>query len=125
MHDYTRGDDPIYNGFREKWQEPPEEQKTPDESDEILKLAISTYGAEPQIIMVMEEMSELQKELCKSLRGKDTRKAIAEEIADVQIMLEQMLILFDCKELCEDEKAFKLRRLAERIEANKKETEVK
>ena len=43
------------------------------------------------IHIFFEEMSELQKELCKHDRGKDNREAIAEEIADVQIMLEQMI----------------------------------
>ncbi len=50
---------------------------------EILKRAVETYGAQAQTLMVFEEMSELQKELCKHARGKDNREAIAEEIADV------------------------------------------
>ena len=53
--------------------------------------ALNKWGAEAQTLMVFEEMSELQKELCKHARGKDNREAIAEEIADVQIMLEQMM----------------------------------
>ena len=55
--------------------------------------ALNKWGAEAQTLMVFEDMSELQKELCKRARGKDNREAIAEEIADVQIMLEQMMIL--------------------------------
>lgn len=58
---------------------------------EILKYAVETYGAQAQTLMVFEEMSELQKELCKHARGKDNQEAIAEEIADVQIMLGQMM----------------------------------
>ena len=50
---------------------------------EILKRAVETYGAQAQTLMVFEEMSELQKELCKHARGKDNREAIVEEIADV------------------------------------------
>ena len=49
--------------------------------------------------MMFEEMAELQKELCKNARGKDNRAEIAEEIADVHIMLDQMEILPNCKEL--------------------------
>ena len=63
--------------------------------------ALNKWGAEAQTLMVFEEMSELQKELCKHARGKDNREAIAEEIADVQIMLEQMMILHDCEDLVE------------------------
>lgn len=40
-----------------------------DES-KVLQRALDTYGSLPQIVMVFEEMSELQKELCKYLRGK-------------------------------------------------------
>ena len=64
--------------------------------DSILRGALNTYGAEAQTLMVMEEMSELQKELCKHARGKANRMEIAEEIADVQIMLDQMTILHHC-----------------------------
>jgi len=65
--------------------------------------------------MVMEEMSELQKELCKNSRGKDNRLNIAEEIADVLIMLEQMVILYDCAEQVEDWHKVKVARLKKRI----------
>ena len=70
----------------------------------IYREALNKWGAEAQTLMVFEEMSELQKELCKHARGKDNREAIAEEIADVQIMLEQMMILHDCEDLVEQEK---------------------
>ena len=60
---------------------------------EILSYALKIYGAEAQTLMVMEEMSELTKELCKHARGADNTDAIAEEIADVYIMLNQMEIL--------------------------------
>ena len=66
--------------------------------------ALNKWGAEAQTLMVFEEMSELQKELCKHARGKNNREAIAEEIADVQIMLEQMMILHDCEDLVEVQK---------------------
>lgn len=62
---------------------------------QILGRAISSYGSEIQRVIAIEELSELQKELCKSLRGQTDRQHIAEEIADVQIMLEQMMILYE------------------------------
>ena len=55
--------------------------------------ALSRYGAQAQITMVFEEMAELQDVLCKFLRGRvdgDTLANIAEEIADVGIMLDQV-----------------------------------
>ena len=81
--------------------------------------ALNKWGAEAQTLMVFEEMSELQKELCKHARGKDNREAIAEEIADVQIMLEQMMILHDCEDLVEVQKFKKTHRLKIRLECEK------
>ena len=73
--------------------------------------ALNKWGAEAQTLMVFEEMSELQKELCKRARGKDNREAIAEEIAD-----EQMMILHDCEDLVEVQKFKKTHRLNVRLE---------
>ena len=61
---------------------------------ELYRLALSTYGAEAQTLMVMEEMSELQKELC---------------------MLDQMMILHDCESIVAQYKQEKLERLEERL----------
>lgn len=82
----------------------------------IYREALNKWGAEAQTLMVFEEMSELQKELCKHARGKNNREAIAEEIADVQIMLEQMMILHDCEDLVEVQKFKKTHRLNVRLE---------
>lgn len=62
---------------------------------EVLEAALSAYSSEIQRVVAIEELSELQKELCKSLRGQTDRQHIAEEIADVQITLEQMMILYE------------------------------
>ncbi|WP_242957602.1 hypothetical protein [Clostridium cochlearium] len=82
---------------------------------EIYKKAISKYGLYAQIDMVFEEMSELQKELCKFKRGKSNISNIAEEIADVKIMLEQMALAFDIEDKVELQKDLKIKRLEERI----------
>lgn len=82
---------------------------------EICKAALETWGAASQTLMVFEEMSELQKELCKNARGQDNAGYIAEEIADVLIMLEQMIILHDCRQEVEDWTTIKLSRLQRRI----------
>lgn len=83
---------------------------------EVLQRALDTYGSTLQIAMVFEEMSELQKELCKSLRGKCSPASIAEEIADVEIMLEQMKMLFCCTDDVRNERKRKVERLKERLD---------
>lgn len=86
---------------------------------EVLKQAIETYGKENQSMMVLEEMAELQKEVCKSLRGNNNHDEIVEEIADVLIMIEQLKIMHDVKyrELNEMFN-FKINRLKERLESS-------
>ena len=89
------------------------------EGDEICRAALEVFGAEAQMVMAIEEMSELTKELCKHRRGRDNVEAIAEEIADVEIMLQQMVMLFDCAGQVETFRRYKLERLAERIKGAK------
>ena len=84
---------------------------------DTLKKAIDTYGNMMQIIVAIEEMAELTKELCKQLRGRDNLQEIAEEIADVNIMMEQQQIIFDCAERVKDYENAKLQRLRGRLEA--------
>ena len=51
---------------------------------DVCQKALDVWGKEAQILMVLEEMSELQKEILKNInRGKDNIKEIAEETADV------------------------------------------
>lgn len=85
-----------------------------DEKD-IYRQALKKWGSTAQVIMVFEEMAELQKELSKFLRGNWIGDNIAEEIADVEIMLEQMKLLFGIEELVDINKKYKLKRLAERV----------
>ena len=48
-----------------------------------------------QIIKCIEELSELQKELCKYFLGQRKIGNVIEEVADVEIMLEQMKLGLD------------------------------
>lgn len=82
---------------------------------EIYQKALHKWGGDNQTLMMFEEMSELQKELCKHARGENNTDHIAEEIADVEIMLEQMKILHGCAKKVDGWKAYKLDRLEERI----------
>lgn len=92
---------------------------------EILQKAIDTYGVESQIDVCIEEMSELTKALIKDKRNDSISvaewkslvwKNIVEEIADVEIMLTQMKMIFNCKEDVESQIEFKINRLKERLE---------
>lgn len=84
--------------------------------DEILKSAIERYGNTSQLIVAMEEMAELTKELSKFFRGAHNAYAIAEEIADVRIMLDQLQIMFDCAGNVKMYDADKVERLRKRLE---------
>ena len=63
----------------------------------VCQRAVDAYGKEHQLIICMEEMAELTKELSKNLRGHSNLQEIAEEVADVEIMLGQVKLLFDLK----------------------------
>lgn len=82
---------------------------------EILQEAIDRYGTESQLMMVLEEMSELQKEICKWFRGKRDRDAIADEVADVEITLAQLKMIFDIDRVVYDHKEQKVKRLYNRL----------
>ena len=83
---------------------------------DILEKAIEVYGADLQKQVAIEEMAELTKEICKDLRGKGNREHIIEEMADVCIMLDQLMIIYDIEtnEML-DEIDIKTARLEERI----------
>ena len=82
----------------------------------IFEKAIETYGADLQKQVAIEEMAELTKEICKDFRGEGNREHIAEEIADVLIMMSQLEIIYDIKtkELM-DMTDNKIKRLEERL----------
>jgi len=62
--------------------------------------ALEAFGKTHQILMLFEEIGELQQAINKRLRGIDTDLTnLEEEIADVEIMLEQMRIIFGIDEL--------------------------
>ena len=81
----------------------------------VCKRAVDAYGKEHQLIICMEEMAELTKELTKNLRGRRNLQDISEEVADVEIMLEQVKVIFDLKEEVSEAKEAKLLRLQKRI----------
>lgn len=92
---------------------------------EILQQAVDTYGIEAQIDMAIEEMSELSKALLKHRRaekhpGDQGREqmiqGIYEEVADVIIMLTQLLLIHGGKKTVQKYIDSKVSRLAERMQ---------
>lgn len=88
-----------------------------DRRKEIYNAAIEKWGIDAQVWMVIEEMSELQKEICKIKRGKHDPYALADEIADVTIMLEQLRIMFGLNDLVCQHMDAKIERLKNRIDS--------
>lgn len=91
-------------------------------SKETMHKAINTYGVENQIIKTVEELSELSQALCKFLSKPYTESDrtildnIYEEIADVEIMLEQCkMIFYESEDKINDYKKEKIKRLERRL----------
>ena len=86
----------------------------------ILRKAIDTYGTEAQMMQCIEEMAELIQAINKYFRANTDEEmakayiSVIEEISDVQIMLEQMRLLFGDKAVDEQITA-KLGRLEKRL----------
>ena len=78
--------------------------------------ALTTFGANMQLIVALEEMSEVQKEICKALRGDIHPAHLAEEVADATIMLEQVRQIFSINEPVCRMMDSKIVRLRQRIE---------
>lgn len=97
-------------------------EMTQEREGKILESAIKTWGEEAQIVVAIEEMSELTKALSKYLRYYVAEQGdhgqivadIREEMADVGIMLNQLCLIFGDPT---EEEILKLLRLEQRIEA--------
>lgn len=74
--------------------------------------ALDIWGEEYQIFLAIQEMSELSKELSKYMMGENNIDDIKKEIADVEIMLTELKLIYGS---IENEKLYKLRRLREKI----------
>ena len=85
-----------------------------------LKYIADHYGRKPQLEMLQEECAELIQAVSKYNRGKSFDN-IAEEIADVEIMIEQIKYLFLCGNEVEQIKVEKIARQIKRIESEETE----
>ena len=97
---------------------------------EVLQECVDTYGAEAQVDMAVEEMSELTKALLKYRRkatqgSKDleaARENILEEVADVIIMLTQLIMIYGGRDLVQETIENKVDRQIKRLANTEGET---
>lgn len=97
---------------------------------EVLQECVDTYGAEAQVDMAVEEMSELTKALLKCRRkaaqgSKDleaARENILEEVADVIIMLTQLIMIYGGRDLVQETIENKVDRQIKRLANTEGET---
>ena len=83
----------------------------------VLKRALHTWGEQAQMMMVVEEMSELMKEILKNVNsGKDNLAEIIEETADVEIMLEQLKENYQIADKVEAYKSEKIKLIERRLD---------
>lgn len=62
---------------------------------EIVSRSLETYGNGIQLVVCMEELSELTQAISKEIRGKDGGNNLVEEMADVIICLEILKQVFE------------------------------
>lgn len=93
-----------------------------DEMSGILDLAICCFGEDSQLLMAVEEMSELQKEICKKFRhNKDaSNPELVDEVADVLITVHQVARMCGV-EAVNKRISYKIGRLKENIERENNE----
>lgn len=63
----------------------------------------------------MEELSECQKEIAKFIRGIGNAGALAEEVADALICLEQVMMIYGIREMVQIQMDRKVMRLEDKL----------
>lgn len=81
---------------------------------ELYEQAIEAWGEGAQLGMAQEECGELITIISRRFRGRGDDADLAEEIADVEIMCEQLRLIVGDEQVAEH-KAEKLNRLRERL----------
>ena len=81
--------------------------------DDRLKTIAEHYGLDSQLNILQEELSELIQAISKYRRGDPSH--ILEEIADVEICLGMLKMIYDNAEAVETQKLIKMQRLKEAL----------
>ena len=82
-----------------------------EQTEQNIQKIADYYGLDNQLNKTIEECAELIQALVKL----ESRENTIEEIADVQIMLKQMLYLLDCEKEMEKVMEYKINRQLERM----------
>lgn len=86
---------------------------------QLLERVITANGMNKQLDVAIEELSELMKAICKVKRYSYTQEDclvnLAEEMADVEIILAELKVMFDNEDSVKEWKNYKLDRLEKRL----------
>lgn len=85
------------------------------ENKELYQQVTDKWGVDAQLTKAIEELSELIKEICKDKLDIGITENIAEEVADVEIMCEQLRFIYGFDDAVDTWKEYKLNRLRERV----------
>jgi NTP pyrophosphatase (non-canonical NTP hydrolase) len=83
--------------------------------NDLYNLALDKYGVTAQQLMMVEESSELTKVILKGLRDGMNKAELIDEIADNEIMIEQMKQMYGIRDEVAARKKYKKRRLEKRV----------
>ncbi len=83
--------------------------------NDLYMLTIGKYGTTAQQLKLLEEMSELSKEIIKGLLDEVNRGNLIDEVADVEIVLEQLKLMHGIGEDVKRRKKWKKKRLEKRL----------
>jgi len=91
------------------------------ERKEIYKQAFERWGTEPQYLQAIEEMAELTQLLVRMQREnrKVTYLELSKEIADVNILMEQLTQMHDIEKLVAEQEENQLKKLVGYLEQSK------
>ena len=82
----------------------------------VLESANDSLGFLEQCHIAIEEMAELTKEICKTIRSAGyVAEGMYEEIADVMIMLHQLIVCTNSETEVNNHMVYKINRLVERL----------
>jgi NTP pyrophosphatase (non-canonical NTP hydrolase) len=82
---------------------------------QLYQKAVETYGKLAQEHVLLEEMSELSKVILKGFRGQINMQELIDEVADVEIMLEQIKWIYAITPQVYARKVYKKKRLEKRL----------
>ena len=84
--------------------------------DDVCTMAVQTFSDTENNTVCIEELSELQKEVCKRMRGAENDDHMSEEIADAEICIEKLKLRYGLRDRTEEWRRKKVERLRRKIE---------